>query len=156
MVQRIFTLCGGYSGAGGVIGNTINCRSYSPSFKRKKSKLNPPEKQLRFEHTHEPIIDMETWEIVQKVRSGKRRPNKMGEMDMLSDMVTCADCRKRHYFCRCGSWNEAQEHTEEFLRRAMDKHSSQLRKELSAQTRKLEKAQKSILSPTHAIFFVSL
>ena len=167
------------------IGNTINCRSYSPSFKSKKSKRNPPERQLRFEHTHEPLIDMETWEIVQKVRAGKRRPNKMGEMDLLSGMVYCADCGKRHYFCRCGSWNESQytytcgtyhghkedctphtvkvmalheivlaevqrvtqearEHTEEFLRRAMDKHSSQLKKELSAKVKELDRAQKRL------------
>lgn len=167
------------------IGNTINCRSYCPSFKSKKSRMNPPEKWLRFENTHEPLVDRETWEIVRKVRSGKRRPNKMGEMDMLSGLVYCAECGKRHYFCRCGSWNEAQytytcgtyhkhkedctphtvkvmalheivlaeiqrvtqeawEHTEEFLQRAMDKHSSQLRKELSAKTRELEKAQKRL------------
>ena len=128
---------------------------------------------------------METWEIMQKVRSGKRRPNKIGEMDMLSGMVYCLDCGKRHYFCRCGSWNESQytytcgtyhghkedctphtiktmalheivlseiqrvtqearEHTEEFIQRAMDKHSSQLRKELSAKSRTLEKAQKRL------------
>lgn len=90
------------------IGTTVNCRSFHPSFKKKKSKQNPPEKWLRFKNTHEPIIDAETWEIVQRVRSGKRRPNKMGEMDMLSGIVYCADCGKRHYFCRCGSWNESQ------------------------------------------------
>ncbi len=129
---------------------------------------------------------MEIWEIVQKVRAGKRRPNKMGEMDLLSGMVYCADCGKRHYFCRCGSWNESQytytcgtyhghkedcpphtvkvmalheivlaevqrvtqkarEHTEEFLRRAMDKHSSQLKKELSIKARELERVQKRLV-----------
>ena len=31
------------------IGNTINCRTYTPSFKSKKSLLNPPDKILRFE-----------------------------------------------------------------------------------------------------------
>ncbi len=31
-----------------------------------------------FENTHEAIIDKETFEIVQKIRSGKRRPTKMG------------------------------------------------------------------------------
>ena len=39
---------------------------------------------------------------------------------------------------------EAREHTEEFLRRAMDKHSSQVRKELSAKTSELEKARKRL------------
>ena len=39
------------------IGNTINCRTYTPSFKSKKSRLNTPDKILRFEGTHEPLID---------------------------------------------------------------------------------------------------
>jgi len=167
------------------IGTTVNCREYTPSFKSKKSKDNPPEKWLRFENTHEPLVDRETWDIVQKVRQGKRRPNKMGEQDMLSGLVECEDCGTKHYLCRCGSWNEeqytytcgryhkhkdectphtikvmalhqivlteirrvtaeAKEHTDQFLRRAMDKHQSQLKRELSSKSRELEKAQKRI------------
>ena len=167
------------------IGTTVNCRSYIPSFKSKKSKNNPPEKWLRFENTHEPLIDRETWDIVQKVRQGKRRPNKMGEQDMLSGLVECETCGTKHYLCRCGSWNEeqytftcgkyhthkkectphtikvmslhqivlgeiqrvtaeAKKHTEQFLGRAMDKHQSQLKQELFAKTRELEKVQKRL------------
>lgn len=44
------------------IGNTINCRTYTPSFKSKKSHLNPPDKILRFEGTHEPLIALDTWD----------------------------------------------------------------------------------------------
>jgi chromosome segregation ATPase len=39
---------------------------------------------------------------------------------------------------------EAKEHTEQFLRRAMDKHQSQLKQELSSKTKELEKAQKRL------------
>ncbi|WP_394522786.1 DUF4368 domain-containing protein [Lacrimispora sp. JR3] len=39
---------------------------------------------------------------------------------------------------------EAKKHTEQFLRRAMDKHQSQLKQELSAKTRELEKVQKRL------------
>lgn len=90
------------------IGNTINCRTYTPSFKSKKSLLNPPDKILRFEGTHEPLIALDTWEIVQRVRQGKRRPTKLGQQDVLSGLVYCKDCGSRHYFCRCGSWDESQ------------------------------------------------
>lgn len=90
------------------LGHTINCRSYVPSFKSKNIKGNPPDKWLRFENTHEPLVDRETGDIVQKVRQGKRRPNKMGEQDILSGLVFCKDCGTKHYFCRCGSWNESQ------------------------------------------------
>lgn len=167
------------------IGTTVNCRSYIPSFKSKKSKDNPSEKWLRFENTHEPLIDRETWDIVQKVRQGKRRPNKMGKQDMLSGLVECEACGTKHYLCRCGSWNEeqytytcgryhkhkdectphtirvmalhqivlaeiqrvtaeAKEHTEQFLQRAMDKHQSQLKREIASKARELEKAQKRL------------
>lgn len=90
------------------IGNTINCRTYTPSFKSKKSRLNMPDKILRFEGTHEPLIDLDTWEIVQRVRQGRRRPTKLGQQDVLSGLVYCKDCGSRHYFCRCGSWDESQ------------------------------------------------
>lgn len=70
--------------------------------------MNPPDKILRFEGTHEPLIDLDTWEIVQRVRQGKRRPTKMGQQDMLSGLVYCTDCGSRHYLCRCGSWDENQ------------------------------------------------
>ena len=53
------------------IGTTVNCRSYIPSFKSKKSRENRPEKRLRFENPHEPLIDRETWDMVQKIRQGK-------------------------------------------------------------------------------------
>lgn len=70
--------------------------------------MNSPENWLRFENTHEPIGDKDTWDIVQKVRAGKRRPTKMGEMDALSGLVKCVDCGHRHFLCRCGSWSEEQ------------------------------------------------
>ncbi len=88
------------------IGTTVNCRRYKPSFKSKKQKNNPPENWIRHENTHEAIIDKETWDIVQKVRSTKRRPNKMGEQDMLSGLIECATCGTKHYLCRCGSWSK--------------------------------------------------
>ncbi|WP_394527559.1 recombinase family protein [Lacrimispora sp. JR3] len=78
------------------IGTTVNCRGYIPSFKSKKQRKNSPENWLRFENTHEPLIDRETWDIVQKVRQGKRRPNKTGEQDMLSGLVECETCGTKH------------------------------------------------------------
>ncbi|WP_312613366.1 zinc ribbon domain-containing protein, partial [Oscillibacter sp.] len=43
-----------------------------------------------------------------RLRQGKRRPNKMGEQDMLSGLVECEACGTKLYLCRCGSWNEEQ------------------------------------------------
>ena len=62
----------------------------------------------RTHNAHEPIINRELWDIVQRVRENKRRPTKLGEMDMLAGMVQCADCGSTHYLCRCGSWDESK------------------------------------------------
>lgn len=90
------------------IGNTINCTTYRKSYKDKRKMDNPVEKQLRFENTHEPIIDLDTWETVQRVREGKRRPTRMGEMDKFSGLVFCADCKSRHYHIRGTTITERQ------------------------------------------------
>ena len=49
------------------------------------------------ENTHEPLVSMEVWEIVQDVREHKRRPPKhMEEPNLFSGLVYCADCGKIH------------------------------------------------------------
>ena len=63
----------------------------------------------RFEDTHQAIIDLETWEIVQKAREQRRRPTKMGEMGMFSGLAYCADCGAKLYHCRTTSWTHEQE-----------------------------------------------
>ena len=92
------------------LGRTVNCKTSRISFKNKKVRFNMPDKWLRFENTHEALVNMETWEIVQRVRAGRCRPNLMGEQDVLSGLIYCADCGNKHYFCRCGSWSLEQFH----------------------------------------------
>jgi hypothetical protein len=41
---------------------------YSKSYKDKKKRPNPPEKQMVFENKHPAIIDQSTWNIVRKKR----------------------------------------------------------------------------------------
>ena len=82
------------------LGHTINCKSTVASYKDKR-KINRPESEwLRFENTHDAIIDETTWEIVQKVRAGKRRRNNMGEINKYSGLLYCADCGSKLYFVR--------------------------------------------------------
>lgn len=88
------------------IGVQVSCKTHKPSYKSDLVVEVPEEERYRVENAHEPIIDTELWEIVQRVRANKRRPTKMGEMDMLAGLVQCADCGSTHYLCRCGSWNE--------------------------------------------------
>ena len=44
------------------MGETINSKTWSKSYKDSRPRLNPPDKQLVFEHTHPAIIDPETWD----------------------------------------------------------------------------------------------
>lgn len=91
------------------LGQTTNFKTTKLSYKMKKTVINPPDKWAVFEHTHEAIIDRETWDLVQKIRSQRRRPTKMGEMGMFSGLAYCADCGAKLYHCRTGSWTYEQE-----------------------------------------------
>ncbi|MEA4921593.1 MAG: recombinase family protein [Clostridiaceae bacterium] len=74
------------------LGHTISLQSTTVSYKNKKKIQRPKSEQLRFENTHEPLVDRETWEIVQDIRRHKRRRANMAEQDMFSGLVYCADC----------------------------------------------------------------
>ena len=80
------------------IGNTVNCRFTVASYKDKRKMKRDPSEHIRFEHTHEPIIDMQTWETVQKLSHGKRRPTSTGETSKYSGLLFCADCGSKLYF----------------------------------------------------------
>ena len=82
------------------LGHTINCRTRIASFKDKRTIKVSKEEQLRFENTHEAIIDQETWDIVRKVREGRIRKTRMGEINKYSGLIYCADCGRKHYFYR--------------------------------------------------------
>ena len=62
--------------------------------------INPPEKRITFENTHEAIIDRDTWDIVQRAREQRHRPTKSKEVALFSGMVYCADCGARLYASR--------------------------------------------------------
>ena len=76
------------------IGNTVNYRFSTKSYKDKRKIEHPREECLVFENTHPAIISKEVWDIVQRVRKNKRRPTKMNEQNKYSGLVICADCGK--------------------------------------------------------------
>lgn len=80
------------------LGHTINCRLTTISYKDKRKRAVPKEQQLRFENTHEAIIDQNTWDIVQQVRSCKRRRTATGEISKYSGILYCADCGSKLYY----------------------------------------------------------
>lgn len=76
----------------------IQAKRSVPSYKDKRKMKRDPSEHIRFEHTHEPIIDMQTWETVQKLRQGKRRPTSIGETSKYSGLLFRADCGSKLYF----------------------------------------------------------
>ena len=76
------------------LGNTVNYRFSTRSYKDKRKIEHPREECLVFENTHPAIISKEVWDIVQRVRKNKRRPTKMNEQNKYSGLVVCADCGK--------------------------------------------------------------
>ena len=82
-------------------GDVINFKTYSKSFRNKKRIQNPEENWAIFKDVHEPIIDRETFEIVQSYISKTRRraPKKEnGEKNMFSDLLYCADCGSKLWY----------------------------------------------------------
>ena len=77
------------------LGHTVNMKSTTISYKNKKKVFRPESEQLRFENTHEAIIDQHTWDIVQEIRKHKHRRDNMGEQNIYSGLVYCADCGKK-------------------------------------------------------------
>lgn len=50
------------------------------------------------------------FEVVQKIRNGRRRVTPMGEMPILSGMLFCADCGAKLYQVRHRGWEHDKEH----------------------------------------------
>ena len=72
--------------------------------------LRDPSEWRIFENTHEAIIDRETFNIVQRIREGRRRLTPMGEPNMLSGMLCCEDCGKKLYQVRTRSLKPEREY----------------------------------------------
>ena len=88
--QTIHTILNNETYIGNLIQNKVNTLSY----KDKKKKILPKEKWIIVENTHEPIIEQEIFEMVQKLQ--KTRTKSTGSMEangLFSGMLYCADCK---------------------------------------------------------------
>ena len=74
------------------LGHTVNFKTAKKSFKSKRFIFNPADKLVVFENTHEAIINIELWDVVQKIRAHRRRPTRTGETALFSGIIFCYDC----------------------------------------------------------------
>jgi len=82
-------------------GDVINFKTYSKSFKNKARLENPKENWVIFRDVHEPIIDRETFEQLQKLiaKTKRRAPKKYNvPKNMFCDLLYCADCGSKLWF----------------------------------------------------------
>ena len=86
------------------IGDTVNFRSTQRSFKDHTKIDLPKEKWKIFKNHHEPIIDEETWNTVQRIRNNKRRPSKTGKQSIFSGHLFCKDCGAKLYYCTANNF----------------------------------------------------
>ena len=71
------------------IGNTVNFRTFKENFKDRQSKWNPQEDWKTFKGTHPAIIDVETFNTVQRLHGTPRRVDNRGESNPLTGIVFC-------------------------------------------------------------------
>lgn len=79
------------------LGHTVNFKTRK-HFKDHHSRYVDDDLWQVFENTQEPIIDQETFDIVQKIRANvKRWPNGWGPAHPLTGLVFCSDCGGKLY-----------------------------------------------------------
>lgn len=74
------------------IGNMVQGRYGSVSYKTKQIKPRPKEEWYIVEGTHEPIIDRELWDQVQTLAAQKAKPFLTGTIGLFAGKTCCADC----------------------------------------------------------------
>ena len=76
------------------IGNIVQLKSSTVSYKNRKTVQKPKEEWIRAEGMHEPIVDFDLWEKVQYIGQKHYRPRAKsdGTVSVFSGLLVCAGC----------------------------------------------------------------
>jgi len=99
------------------IGNLVQGKYGSVSYKTKQNKPLPQSKWIRVEGTHEPIIDQELWGRVQELTRQRAKPFAVGTIGLFAKKAFCAHCgytmrsSKNHglYYLKCATRHIAKD-----------------------------------------------
>lgn len=99
------------------IGNMVQGKYGSVSYKSKQNKPRPKELWYRVEGTHEPIIDIELWNQVQELIRQKAKPFKVGTIGLFAGKARCMYCgytmrstkTKDRYYLKCSIRHTAKD-----------------------------------------------
>ena len=94
------------------IGNLVQGTTYNPTYKSKHTVPAPESQWIRAEHTHEAIIDRDTWELTRRIWSERSKPcyvEGSKEINVFAGKPVCIHCGyhmcmgynrgKRYYRC---------------------------------------------------------
>ena len=87
------------------IGNMVQGKYGSESYKTKKNKPRPKDKWYVVENTHEPIIDKDLWDRAQELIKLRAKPFDTGNIGIFAKKVRCLSCG---YVMR--SWKSGGKH----------------------------------------------
>lgn len=99
------------------IGNMVQGKYGSVSYKTKQNKPRPKDDWYRVEGTHEAIIDRDLWDRVQSIIASRAKPFDVGTVGLFARKVRCANCgyvmrssknRGKHYL-QCASRHVARD-----------------------------------------------
>jgi hypothetical protein len=90
------------------IGIAVTNRITVKSYKDSTRIYRPVDDWIMFENAHPAIIDQETFDIVQRIRDGRKRRTKLGDMGVLNGRLYCWDCDSKLHIKRRTGGNKAQ------------------------------------------------
>ena len=104
------------------IGDIINFKTYSKSFRKKKRIPTDADQRKVFRGVNPPIIDQKTFELVQSIRhKNSSKKTKSNEKNMFAGLLYCSDCgSKLHYnknsvskieYFTCGNYRSTRQRT---------------------------------------------
>jgi len=76
------------------IGNIIHYKEIAVSYKDKRRQIQPRDKWLRTENTHEAIIERETWDLIRERYGHKGSFVRTNPPSIFERVVWCADCNR--------------------------------------------------------------
>ncbi|MEG2310849.1 MAG: recombinase family protein [Clostridia bacterium] len=93
------------------IGHTIQNKKQKVNYKVKKQKCVPKEEWIRVENTHQPLIPLKDFDMVQQILKNRSYVPKVGTTHLLTGFLFCGNCGsritfiKRHekgkFYCLC-------------------------------------------------------
>lgn len=88
------------------------CREYKPTVTSKKRRSNELSEQVIIENSHEPIIPLDKFLVVQEIIRSRKRKRPQSEKHMFSNTAFCGDCGRGMHFKKnrkgyvCGNYNK--------------------------------------------------